>query len=85
MIYWNAEGFKVGHCYQPPLSQEYSVLTLSNNTSIKGVFENYSRKFHKLYDRGLYKHHYLNFMEEDVFGEAIENCRNMIASYDEME
>jgi len=36
----------------------------------------------KLYDRGVYVHHYTNFMEKSNFDEALENCNAMIESYE---
>lgn len=38
MVPWNSEGFKVGLCSEPPLTQPYSLLCLSNNCCIRDVF-----------------------------------------------
>ena len=37
MVHWNKEGFKVGHCYQPPLNQPYSVLALTNSSGTRHI------------------------------------------------
>jgi hypothetical protein len=49
MVRWNKEGFKVGHCYQPPLNMNYSVLALSNNTGMRHVLSRMRQKFMKIY------------------------------------
>ena len=49
MPFWNTEGFKVGLCSQPPVGQSYSLLSLSNNSSVRGIFSQIQNKFLKLY------------------------------------
>jgi tubulin epsilon len=49
MVGWNKEGFKVGHCYQPPLNQPYSLLALSNNTCTRTIMERLRARFLKIY------------------------------------
>lgn len=88
MVHWNQEGFKVGHCYQPPLNQPYSVLNLSNTTSTRHILERLEQKFMKIYKQKVFVHHYDNFMDGDArsyFDECHNNCLNTIASYSEME
>jgi tubulin epsilon len=51
MPYWNSEGFKIGLCSVPPLGQPYSLLTLSNNCSIRHTFARMKEKFDLLYKR----------------------------------
>ncbi|CAH8617041.1 unnamed protein product [Heterobilharzia americana] len=48
---WNREGWKVGHCLVPPVNQQYSLLAISNNTSIHESFSLILERFHKLYRR----------------------------------
>jgi tubulin epsilon len=58
MVHWNKEGFKVGHCYQPPLNMNYSVLALSNNTGTRHVLTRMREKFDKIYRKKVFTHHY---------------------------
>ena len=84
--YWNPEGFKVGLCNYPPVGQQYSLLCLSNNTSIKEMFIRIEEKFNKLYKLKTYAFHYTKYgMEEDHFGEAHENVHNLIEEYRQIE
>jgi len=84
--YWNPEGFKVGLCNYPPIGQQYSLLCLSNNTSIKEMFMRIEDKFNKLYKHKTYAFHYTKYgMEESHFGEASSNIHNLIQEYEKTE
>ncbi|RKP16755.1 tubulin, partial [Rozella allomycis CSF55] len=48
---WNQDGWKVGHCSNPSLLSERTVLSISNNTSIASTFEGIESRFLKLYRR----------------------------------
>lgn len=61
-VYWNSEGFKYGICNTPPMNQAYSALCLANNTCIQEKFEDMLKRFRKLYQKGLYVHHYEKYM-----------------------
>ncbi|KER34067.1 hypothetical protein T265_00245 [Opisthorchis viverrini] len=50
-VQWNREGWKVGHCLVPPVGLPCSLLTLSNNTSIRERFLEILERFYKLYKR----------------------------------
>ena len=62
MVNWNQEGFKVGHCYQPPLNQPYNVLALSNTTGTRHVLTRLKNKFNKIYEKKVFVHHYEQFI-----------------------
>lgn len=49
MIWWNREGFKFGICDQKPTYNNYSLLSLSNNTAVNNVFDKIDKRFSKLY------------------------------------
>ena len=54
MPYWNQEGFKIGLCSQPALNTKHSLLCLSNNTCVKEVFADMTKKFINLYNKEVY-------------------------------
>jgi tubulin epsilon len=60
MVPWNPDGFKVGLCTQPGVGagMEKSVLMLSNNCAVTGVFKEMLRRFDMLYRRRAHVHHY---------------------------
>ena len=78
-------GFKVGLCSQPPLHQTYSMLALSNNTSIVGSLQAGYIRFAHLYRVRAHVHHYTAFMEPHLFNEALEGLTSLISSYNEIE
>ena len=88
MVHWNQEGFKVGHCYQPPLNQPYSVLALTNSSGTRHILNRLRQKFLKIYKQRVFIHHYEKFMGGDYldhFQESLLNCESVIESYYEME
>ena len=86
-IYWNKDGWKTGLCGVAPIKQQYSVLSLSNNTAIRYTFEGLRDRFRKLYTRRAHLHHYLNVdgMEGEQVDAAYESLNNQIAFYEDME
>jgi len=60
MAPWNPDGFKIGLCSQPGVGEgmERSVLGLSNNCAVVGVFKRMSKRFDLLYRRRAHVHHY---------------------------
>ena len=54
-IHWNQEGWKTGLCSVPPVGQQYSLLTLANNTCIHQNFTELKDRFVKLYKRKVRK------------------------------
>jgi hypothetical protein len=85
MVGWNKEGFKVGHCYQPPVNMNYSVLALSNNTGTRQVLARLRQRFMKIYKQKVFVHHYQKYMDISHFDTCLENCTNVIKSYEELE
>jgi len=57
-VKWNPEGFKVGLCSVPPAGLPYSLLQLGNNCCIRNTFTAMEQRFHKLYRKRVYLHHY---------------------------
>ena len=85
MVSWNKEGFKVGHCYQAPLNQPYSLLALSNNTCIRTIMSRLRNRFIKIYKQKVFVHHYTEFMDITHFDHCLESCDSVIESYRDME
>ena len=81
MASWNREGFKVGLCSRPPLSQPYSVLALSNNTCTRSIMQRLRNRFMKIYKQKVFVHHYLEFMEQSHFDYCLQSCDDVIMSY----
>jgi hypothetical protein len=57
-VKWNPEGFKVGLCSVPPAGLPYSLLQLGNNCCIRNTFTAMEHRFHKLYRKRVFLHHY---------------------------
>lgn len=82
MVPWNQEGFKVGHCHQPPLNMQYSVLALSNHTGTRHVLGRLRDRFMKIYKQKVFVHHYTEFMDKSNFDSALYNCEDVMQSYE---
>ena len=85
MINWNQEGFKVGHCHQSPLNMNYSMLALSNNTGTRHILSRMRTRFNKIYKQKVFVHHYTKYMDVKHFDEALNNCTEVISTYEDME
>lgn len=84
-IYWNQEGWKTGICSVPSLGQPYSLLTLSNNCSIKETFKEMKRNYIKLYKRKANLHHYTQYIDQDYFQNALNTVNDLIENYSSLE
>nr|QBH22544.1 B1 epsilon-tubulin 1 [Philasterides dicentrarchi] len=85
MIHWNTEGFKYGICNVPPIGQPYSLLCLANNTSITEKFNEMLDRFHKLYKRKVYTHHYTEYMDISHFDNASMGIQDLVLKYSDLE
>jgi len=85
MVYWNTEGFKVGHCYQSPLNMNYSLLALSNNTNTRHIMSSLRQRFMKIYKQKVFVHHYQEFMDLSHFDHCLNNCTDVISNYEQLE
>ena len=74
-------GFKVGMCAQAPLHQPYSLLALSNNSSIVGTLQAGRDRFAHLFRVRAHAHHYTEFMGQDDIAEAIEALDGLVGAY----
>ncbi|CAG9462416.1 unnamed protein product [Pedinophyceae sp. YPF-701] len=81
MAHWNGDGFKIGMCSKPPVGLNYSLLALQNNCAIRSTFQAMSDRAFTLYKRGVYLHHYTQYIDEGVFGEAFEALRGLADGY----
>ncbi len=83
MIHWNLEGYKTGICSVPPLArgQSCSILCLSNNCCMGNSFSSIRDRFLKLYSRRAMVHHYTQYMESEVFEEALDSLNGIIEEY----
>jgi tubulin epsilon len=83
---WNREGWKTGLCATPPLTQDRSLLTLSNSTCIGASFSAINDRFVKLYRSKAYVHHFTSEgMELSEFAEAQTSCADLVAEYGRLE
>jgi hypothetical protein len=78
---WNPDGFKVGLCGQPPLHQAYSLLALSNNTSLAGPLQVGHDRFARLYRVRAHVHHYGQFMDEGLLPDALDALAGLVDGY----
>ena len=74
-------GFKVGVCAQAPLHQPYSLLALSNNSSIVGSLQAGRDRFAHLLRVRAHAHHYTEFMSEPDLTQAVEELDCIIGAY----
>ncbi len=83
MIHWNLEGYKTGICSVPPLArgQSCSLLCLSNNCCMGNSFAALRNRFLKLYSRRAMLHHYTQYVESEVFEEALDSLGGLIDEY----
>ena len=80
----------MGHCYQAPLAQPYSVLALSNTTATRHILDRLHTKFMKIYKQKVFLHHYEKFIGDKAdtmarFEGALNNCESVIEDYENME
>lgn len=62
--------------------QKHSLLCLSNNCSIKNIFENICGRFSKLYRTKAYAHHYNDFgVDDSYFKGSLETVKQLINDY----
>jgi tubulin epsilon len=75
-------GYKLGICSSSVLGViKKTVFGLSNTTAISPLFIETWERFRKLYKRKAHVHHYLEYMEPDMFMEGVENLQGLINSY----
>ncbi|XP_061166870.1 tubulin epsilon chain-like [Saccostrea echinata] len=86
-IHWNNEGWKTGLCSVPPVGQNYSLLTLANNTCVHNTFVDLKDRFNRLYKRKAHVHHYTSVegMEVADFGESLESLTSLVEDYKGLE
>jgi len=86
-IRWNQDGWKTGLCSVPPFGQQYSLLTLANNTCIKDTFKTIRDRFNLLFKRKAHVHHYteVDNMDIDVFHDSIHSLNELIADYQDLD
>ena len=78
---WNADGFKTGLCSVPPVGLKASVLALSNNSCVRGVFARMRSRYLMLYSRRAHLHHYTQYADAQLFAEALEGVTALVADY----
>ncbi|GBG26865.1 Tubulin beta chain [Hondaea fermentalgiana] len=80
---WNQDAFKIGLCAARPADQHHSMISLANNSCVRGVFAGMEERFRTLYGprRKAYIHHYTNFMEEGHFDVALETLASLQHDY----
>ncbi|XP_064652208.1 tubulin epsilon chain-like [Lineus longissimus] len=86
-IHWNQEGWKTGLCSTPPVGQQYSLLTLANNTCVRHTFSELKDRFVRLYKRKAHMHHYTSVdgMEAQEFTDSLESLTGIISEYEGLE
>lgn len=78
-------GFKLGLCGARPLNQPYSILSLSNNTSIVTTLDKAYSNFMQLYRVRAHMHHYTDYMDASIFNDALTSTMDVISAYNESE
>ncbi|CAM9139422.1 unnamed protein product [Chrysoparadoxa australica] len=81
MIHWNREGFKIGLCSTAPIGWKRSLLCLSNNCGMGSTFAVMKDRFTRLYNRNAMMHHYTQFIDAEVFDEALDSLVALIDDY----
>ena len=82
---WNEDGWKIGLCTVPQNGLPCSLLTLANNTCIKGTFVELKERFTVLYRRKAHVHHYTEHIELSDFEQARESLNQLIDEYRQIE
>ena len=83
-VHWNDMGYKVGVCGIPTIGYKYSILSLSNNTCIRDIFDRLSSKCAMMYRVRAHLHHYQEYMDQQIMSDSLNNVLNLIDSYDEI-
>lgn len=84
---WNREGWKVGHCFVPPVGLPHTVLALSNNTVIHSRFTDILERFNKLYKRKAHLHHYMSVggFDSGLFQSSHDSLDELRSDYESFE
>ncbi|MCO5586989.1 hypothetical protein L7F22_040934 [Adiantum nelumboides] len=82
MVHWNLEGFKIGHCFRPPLHAPQALLCLANNTCIRCPFKRMKNAFEKLFRKRVYVHHYAEYMDLEMFKVALGSLEDLLEEYE---
>jgi len=85
MLPFNEDSFKISLCHAVPKGTPYSVLSLGNSCSMKALFTQTNQGFMRLYTKKAHLHHYTQYMEMNLFEEALEEVRDLCESYKEVE
>lgn len=67
-----------------PITQPYSLLCLANNCCVVDRFRDMRRRFLKLYNRGVYVHHFTQYMDESKFNESLVSLEQLTMEYEEL-
>lgn len=78
-------GFKTGICAAKPLNRPYSLLALSNNTSVVPTLAAAHARFMALYRVSAHLHHYTQYMEVSEIAEAAGSLADLVSAYNELE
>lgn len=79
------QGFKVGLCSQAPLDVQHSLLCLANNCCISNTFNAMLKRFDQLFSRGVYVHHYSQFMDAQDMVEARTTVLDVTRAYEKLD
>ncbi|KAM7536509.1 hypothetical protein Aperf_G00000085520 [Anoplocephala perfoliata] len=85
---WNREGWKVGHCSNPPVGQKSgALLAISNSTTIAPPLTAIRERMNRLLRRNAHLHHYTSvsngsFDALAALKEAEESLSNLICAYE---
>lgn len=85
MAHWNPDGFKLGICNARPVHQPYSLLALSNNTSVVPTLTAAHGRFMQLYRSRAHMHHYTQYMDFENIKAAGMALADVVSSYNEVE
>ena len=85
MAWWNTEGFKIGMCGAPPPGLPCSLFTLANSCAVGTTFGTMYDRFSKLRQRGVYLHHYSQYMPVEDMDEAAYRIATLADEYAQLD
>jgi tubulin epsilon len=83
-VWWNHDGWKVGHCSVAPPGQARALLCLANNSVIGSSLAVHHARFAMLYRRKAHLHHYLEHMTKEELDSAAQTVQDTIDRYREI-
>ncbi|KAJ2951304.1 hypothetical protein O0L34_g5706 [Tuta absoluta] len=93
-VSWSPSGFKIGICYEPPLTVpggdlaalQRACVLVANSSAVREPWERLCHKFSLLYSKRAFVHHYVGEgLEEGELQSALENVKALCNDYKELD